>query len=72
MSEYRKIHYPICPYCYFPFKAKFGDYQFSDLVEMATGRGDDDVVIKCGHCDKRYRVTCSIKYNSRKLKEQKR
>lgn len=70
MSEYRKIHLPICPYCYAPFSSKiFGDYQYWSLVEMATGRGDDDVIIKCEHCDKRYRVTCSIKYNSRKLKE---
>lgn len=69
MSEYRKIFYPKCPYCNTPTSTKLGSYEFRELVGLSNGSMSDDVVFKCGNCGNRYRVTCSIRFNSRKLYE---
>lgn len=68
MSEYRKIHCPSCPYCQCKVKEDLFDYNYGELVAMATGR-TRDVVLRCGNCGKRYRVTCSIKFYSRRIKD---
>lgn len=70
MSEYRKIHYPSCPYCQYKVKENPFDYNYGKLVGMAAGR-TRDVVLRCGNCRKRYRVTCSIKFYSRRIKDEK-
>lgn len=69
MSEYRKIHYPKCPHCGLVVKPELFDYDYGKLVGMATGHDSDNVIIKCKHCGLKYRVTCSITYHARKLKE---
>jgi hypothetical protein len=69
MSEYRKIHYPSCPYCQSKVKEDLFDYNYGELVSMVAGRARD-VVLRCGNCGKRYRVTCSIKFYSRRIKDE--
>lgn len=69
MSEYRKIYYPSCPYCQYKVKENSFDYNYGKVVAMATGRGSDNVVLKCDNCGERYRVTCSIKFYSRRVKD---
>ena len=70
MSEYRKIYYPSCPYCQCKVKDNLFNYNYGKLVDMATGRGFDNVILKCDNCGKRYRVTCSIKFYSRRIKDE--
>jgi len=67
MSQYRKISMPKCPYCQAEVQYKLEDYDTGKLVKMATGTGSSDVTIKCKCCGKVYRVTCSIRFFSRKL-----
>ena len=67
MSQYRKVSMPKCPYCQAEVQYKLGDYDTNQLVKMATGTGSSDVTIKCKCCGKTYRVTCSIRFFSRKL-----
>lgn len=67
MSQYRKISMPKCPYCKVEVQYKLGDYDTNKLVRLATGTGSSDVTIKCKSCGKEYRVTCNIRFFSRKL-----
>lgn len=73
MSDYRKIHYPKCPYCGYVYEYNnlrdISTCDYSNLVNMATGCGSSDVIMRCKQCNKEYRVTCSIKYNTRKIKD---
>lgn len=69
MSEYRKIIYPKCPYCgNQPRHERPSDYNYGLLVGMVTGRGSDDVILKCEYCGERYRVTCNIRFYTRKVR----
>lgn len=75
MSEYRKIYYPKCPYC--KTEANTNGWHdgsnntYGKLVSMAIGSGTDDVILTCPKCNNRYRVVCSTRFNSRKLKSEK-
>lgn len=66
MNPYRRISMPKCPYCQKEVKYDIWDYDTNQLVKMATGTGSSDVTIKCKGCGKDYRVTCSIRFYSRK------
>ena len=66
MNAYRRISMPKCPYCQEEMQYKFGDYNTTKLVKMATGTGSSDVIIKCKGCGKDYRVTCNIRFYGRK------
>lgn len=63
---HRTITMPKCPYCKEELKYEMGDYNTSKIVELATGTGSDDVMVKCKNCEKDYRVTCNIRYYGRK------
>lgn len=63
MREYRKIYY----HCGYMVDTKsFGSFDYQELVGMATGSGSSDVVFRCKNCNERYRVTCPIRYSTRK------
>ena len=62
MSTYRRITMPTCPYCGTTQRAKVDNYNYSQLVKMATGTGSSNVVLQCECCGKKYRVTCSIRF----------
>lgn len=70
MSDYRKIFFPRCPYCNTEVKASVFNSDYGRLVSMCNGHGTDNVIIQCRHCNKKYRVTCTIKFNVRKEGEQ--
>lgn len=57
---------PKCPYCGKEVQYKIWDNDTTKLVNMATGTGSSDVIIKCKGCGKDYRVTCSIRFYGRK------
>jgi hypothetical protein len=69
MSKYRTITMPTCPYCkkYTPSMA-VGNSDYGKLVNMATGYGSSDVVLRCGYCKEEFRVTCNIRFYGKKLK----
>lgn len=62
MSIYRRVSMPTCPYCGATQKSNVSNYNYGKLVNMATGRGSSDVILKCEDCGKDYRVTCSIRF----------
>lgn len=66
MNPYRRISMPKCPYCKEEMRYNVGDYDTGQLVNMATGTGSSNVIVKCKGCGKDYRVTCSIRFYGRK------
>lgn len=66
MNPYRRISMPKCPYCQEEMRYNVGDYDTGQLVNMATGTGSSNVIVKCKGCGKDYRVTCSIRFYGRK------
>lgn len=66
MSKYRTITAPKCPYCGKSQVMKPFNYNYGKLVSMATGTGSSDVILTCEYCNKKYRVTCNIRYYGRK------
>lgn len=66
MNPYRRISMPKCPYCKEEMQYKVGNYNTNKLVRLATGAESSDVTVKCKGCGKYYRVTCSIRFFSRK------
>ena len=57
---------PRCPYCQKEVKYDIWDNDTNQLVKMVTGTGSSDVKLRCKGCGKTYRVTCSIRFFSRK------
>ena len=66
MKAYRKVIMPTCPYCGFEKPQDIWDYDFQQLAGMANGRLSSDVVLRCNKCGEKYRVTCTIRFYSRK------
>lgn len=69
MNPYRRISMPKCPYCEEEVQYNIWDNDTTKLVNMATGKGSSDVMIKCKGCGKDYRVTCSIRFYGRKVRD---
>ena len=63
----RKITMPKCPYCGKEQEYKIWDYNTNKLVGMATGTGSSDVVLQCDNCGNKYRVSCSIRFYTKKM-----
>lgn len=60
---------PKCPFCKEEV-IMIDDFATRKLVGLATGTGSSDVIIKCKGCGKAYRVTCSIRFYGRKLRNE--
>ena len=66
MKAYRKVLMPTCPYCGFEQPQDIWDYNYQQLAGMANGRSGTYTVLRCNKCGEKYRVTCIIRFYSRK------
>lgn len=68
-SPYRTVCFPKCPYCKHEYYPDIRDYSYGQMVAMVNNTGSKDVVVKCKNCQNRYRVTVTIRFNARAIRE---
>lgn len=57
-----KIRMPKCPFCGFPYD------KAGDLASLAIYGWEEQKIVKCPHCDRKYIVTVKIMFYGKKVK----